>query len=186
MLRPAPQNLNGCAMEGGGVRSGLKCFREFHSRANCETRIELEVPDEKTGTSQNQTAYAPFLIAIEGPWGPSVCGMLLSLILAVIYELAGPRPNAGQSRALPRGIRSWSVLGHDYMKHVVLVFRLSSVSLEAPRFMHVTWDLAYSGSTPEKLDLADAMAEASAGKLDPTATESEKAQAQQLAELLRQ
>jgi hypothetical protein len=52
--------------------------------------------------------------------------------------------------------------------------------------MHVTWNLAYSGSTPEKLLLADELARANQGTLNATATEAEKVQAQQLAEFMRQ
>ncbi|RXW19290.1 hypothetical protein EST38_g6566 [Candolleomyces aberdarensis] len=62
---------NGCIKaELGAPKDGRKCIRQFESRANCEARIELEIPDEKTSTPQKQVAYAPFLFVNRRSWGP--------------------------------------------------------------------------------------------------------------------
>ncbi|KAJ2929921.1 hypothetical protein H1R20_g7160, partial [Candolleomyces eurysporus] len=107
--------MNGCTRAGGGLRDGRRCSRQFLNRANCEARIELEIPDEKTSTSRKQVAYAPFLFVNSRSWGP------LDMI-----------PMPVDREHCPEG----------------------SVP-ETPQFMQVTWNLAYSGSTAEKLLLAD-------------------------------
>ncbi|KAJ2929904.1 hypothetical protein H1R20_g7159, partial [Candolleomyces eurysporus] len=109
--------INGCTRAGGGLRDGRRCGRQFFNRANCETRIELEIPDEKTSTSRKQVAYAPFLSVNSHSWGP------LDII-----------PMPVDREHCPEG----------------------SVP-EAPQFMQVTWNLAYSGSTAEKLLLAEVL-----------------------------
>lgn len=48
--------LNGCiAFNKETVRDVRGCHRTFNERANAETKIELEVPDEKTGIVTNRT-----------------------------------------------------------------------------------------------------------------------------------
>jgi hypothetical protein len=65
--------LNGCiAFNKETVRDVRGCHRTFNERANAETKIELEVPDEKTGEKQKQYAYAPFLDVSPRAWGPLV------------------------------------------------------------------------------------------------------------------
>ncbi|RXW19303.1 hypothetical protein EST38_g6558 [Candolleomyces aberdarensis] len=132
--------INGCTRAGGDLRDGRKCSRRFLTRANCEARIELEIPDEKTSTSQKQVAYAPFLSVNSHSWGP------LDII-----------PMPVDREHCPEG----------------------SVP-ETPQFMPVTWNLAYSGSTAEKLLLAEVL---SAGRrYNTTDTEFNKLQAQQSVE----
>ncbi|TEB26708.1 hypothetical protein FA13DRAFT_1776774 [Coprinellus micaceus] len=63
--------LNGCiAFNKETVRDVRGCHRTFNERANAETKIELEFPDEKTGEKPKQYAYAPFLDVSPRAWGP--------------------------------------------------------------------------------------------------------------------
>ena len=65
--------LNGCiAFNKETVRDVRGCHRTFNERANAETKVELEVPDEKTGEKQKQYAYTPFLDVSPRAWGPLV------------------------------------------------------------------------------------------------------------------
>ncbi|KAJ2932404.1 hypothetical protein H1R20_g4725, partial [Candolleomyces eurysporus] len=129
--------INGCTRAEGDLRDGRRCSRRFLTRANCETRIELEILDEKTSTSQKQVAYAPFLSVNSRSWGP----------LDVI-------PMPVDREHCPEG----SVPG-------------------TPQFMQVTWNLAYSGSTAEKLLLAEVLSAGS--RYNTTDTEFKKLKAQQ-------
>ncbi|KAJ2932394.1 hypothetical protein H1R20_g4724, partial [Candolleomyces eurysporus] len=135
--------MNGCTRAGGGLRDGRRCSRQFLNRANCEARIELEIPDEKTSTSRKQVAYAPFLFVNSRSWGP------LDMI-----------PMPVDREHCPEG----------------------SVP-ETPQFMSVTWNLAYSGSTAEKLPLADFLG--AANTYNTTDTEFNKLKAQQSAETIQ-
>ncbi|KAF5318932.1 hypothetical protein D9611_013689 [Ephemerocybe angulata] len=64
--------LNGCGTDEGAFKHAdeRKCYRDFYTRANAETRIDLLVPDEKTGKNVTQAAYAPFLDVSPASWGP--------------------------------------------------------------------------------------------------------------------
>ncbi|KAJ2932378.1 hypothetical protein H1R20_g4723, partial [Candolleomyces eurysporus] len=136
--------INGCTRAGGGLRDGRRCGRQFFNRANCETRIELEIPDEKSSTSRKQVAYAPFLSVNSHSWGP------LDII-----------PMPVDREHCPEG----------------------SVP-ETPQFMQVMWNMAYSGSTAEKLLLAEVLGVLNT--YNTTDTEFNKFEAQEFVEGIRQ
>jgi hypothetical protein len=77
---------------------GRRCFRQFAALANCETRIELDIPDEKTGTTQKQVAYAPFLFANRHTWGPLVRSICCHNVMfgpsAFLLGISGCHPDA--------------------------------------------------------------------------------------------
>ena len=175
--------MNGCIRAGSGLSDGRQCDRRFLNRANCETRIELEIPDEKTGTPQKQVAYAPFLFVNKRSWGPLVRSFYRPRGLFLFISFV-PRRYRTSSRC--QSIEN-AVLKDPFQ---VCPFPCSAFSfsdcpsiysLETPQFMHVTWNLAYSGSTPEKLLLADIVALAHAYNV--TDTDFNKAKSQQLAEI---
>ncbi|KAJ2919112.1 hypothetical protein MD484_g1294, partial [Candolleomyces efflorescens] len=134
-LQLVTADFNGCPDYAG---DGRKCHRTFRSRANCETEIELEIPDEKTGLNVTQFAYAPYLHVNRLSRGP------LDLVPVPLNREGCPD----------------NPIIEDHL--------------------NVTWNIAYSGSTAEKLELSDFVA--SYSEFNVTDTDFKKAEAQVVAQ----
>ena len=81
--QPFLQTLNGCPSlfseattwgRNPNSQDARNCERTFRLRANMETKVEVKMPSQGEGLSSPSTvwAYAPYMDALPGSWGPMV------------------------------------------------------------------------------------------------------------------